>query len=128
MEMITALEDLGIHVLTKLANMIYDTGIFPDELSKSIFIAIPQTIGTTECELHRTISIMSHVTKTFLRVILITASSKVRPEISEEQYGFIQDKGTHNAIYILRTLVERAIKMQRDIFLCFIDYSKAFES
>ena len=31
--MITALEDLGIHVLTKLANMIYDTGTFPDELS-----------------------------------------------------------------------------------------------
>ena len=31
-EMITALEDLGIHVLTKLANMIYDTGTFLDEL------------------------------------------------------------------------------------------------
>ena len=39
----------------------------------------------------------------------------------------MQDKGTRNAIYILRTLAERAIEMQRDIFLCFIDYSKAFD-
>ena len=126
-EMITALEDLGIHVLTKLANMIYDTGTFPDELSKSIFIAIPKKIGTTEYELHRTISLMSHVTKIILRVILLRARSKIRPEISEVQYGFMQDKGTRNAIYILRTLEERAIEMQRDIFLCFIDYSKAFD-
>ena len=70
-EMITALEGLGIHVLTKLANMIYDTGTFPDELSKSIFIVIPKKIGTTECELHRTISLMSHVTKIILRVMLL---------------------------------------------------------
>ena len=39
----------------------------------------------------------------------------------------MQGKGTRNAIYILRTLAERAIEMQRDIFLCFIDYSKAFD-
>ena len=39
----------------------------------------------------------------------------------------MQEKGTRNAIYILRTLAERAIEMQRDILLCFIDYSKAFD-
>ena len=32
-----------------------------------------------------------------------------------------------NAIYILRILAERAIEMQRDVYLCFIDYSKAFD-
>ena len=107
--------------------MIYDTGTFPDELSKSIFIAIRKKIGTTECELHRTISLMSHVTKIILRVILLRARSKIRPEISEEQYGSMQNKRTRNAIYILRTLAERAIEMQRDIFLSFIDYSTAFD-
>ena len=66
---------------------------------------------------------MSHVAKIILRVLLLRARSKIRPEISEEQYGFMQDKGTRNAIYTLRTLAE----MQRDIFLCFIDYSKAFD-
>ena len=39
----------------------------------------------------------------------------------------MQNKGTRNAIYILRTLAERAIEMQKDVYLCFIDYSKAFD-
>ena len=32
-----------------------------------------------------------------------------------------------NAIYMLRTLTERAIEIQRDLYLCFIDYTKAFD-
>ena len=75
-------------------------------------MAIPKKIETIECELHRIISLMSHVTKIILRVIMIRARHKIRPEVSEEQYGFMQDKGTRNAIYILRVLLERAIEMQ----------------
>ena len=116
-EMISALEDLGIHVLTEFANKISDAGRFPDDLSKSIFIAIPKKIGTTECELHRTISLMSHVTKMILRVVMLRARNKIRPEISEEQYGVMQDKGTRNAIFILRIVAERAIEMQMDVYV-----------
>ncbi|GFO00845.1 endonuclease-reverse transcriptase [Plakobranchus ocellatus] len=45
----------------------------------------------------------------------------------EEQCGFVEDKGTSNAIYILRTLIERALEVQNDVYLCFIDYTKAFD-
>ena len=37
------------------------------------------------------------------------------------------DKGTTNAIFSLRTLMERAIDVQKDLYLCFIDYSKTFD-
>ena len=123
--MITALEDLGINVITKLANVIYDAGTFPDELSESIFIAIPEKIGTTEYGLHRAISLMSYVTKIIFRVVLVRAWSKISPEILEEQYGFMLDKGTRNSIYVLRTVAERTLVVQRDVFLCLVDYSKA---
>ena len=49
-------------------------------------------------------------------------------EVAEEQCGFVEGKGTRNAIYILRTLSERAVDMQNDLYLCFIDYTKAFET
>ena len=55
-EMIVALEELGIEQLTKFASKIYDAGTFPDDLSKSVFIALPKTKGATECELNRSIS------------------------------------------------------------------------
>ena len=47
--------------------------------------------------------------------------------IAEEQCGFVKDKGTINAIYMIRTLTERAIEIQKDLYLCFIDYTKAFD-
>ncbi|GFO41248.1 craniofacial development protein 2 [Plakobranchus ocellatus] len=40
-----------------------ERGLIPTDLSKSIFIALPKKPGATECELHRTISLMSHITK-----------------------------------------------------------------
>ena len=37
------------------------------------------------------------------------------------------DKGTRNAVFSLRTLMKRAIEVEKDLYLCFIDYSKAFD-
>ena len=37
------------------------------------------------------------------------------------------DKGTRNAIFTLRMLSERNIQHQQNIYICFIDYNKAFE-
>ena len=39
----------------------------------------------------------------------------------------MEDTGTRNAIFIVRTLCERAIEVQHDLYLCFIDYAKAFD-
>ena len=110
-EMIKALDDFGIEKLTVIANEIYDTGKIPQDLSKSIFIALPKKPGTIECELHRTISLMSHITKVILRVIMMRVRRCTKPEISQEQCGFVEDTGTRNAIFIVRTLCEQAIEV-----------------
>ena len=49
-------------------------------------------------------------------------------DISQVQYGFMPDRGTQNAIIVLRRLVERSIQKQKDVFTCFIYYSKAFNT
>ncbi|GFN78636.1 endonuclease-reverse transcriptase [Plakobranchus ocellatus] len=53
--------------------------------------------------------------------------NKIRPEIGDTQCGFVEGKGTTNAVYMLRMIIERALEMQKDIYLCFIDYTKAFD-
>ena len=53
--------------------------------------------------------------------------NKLQLEIVEEQFGFKKDSGTRNAIFLLRIISERAIAMQNDIYLAFIDYEKAFD-
>ena len=43
------------------------------------------------------------------------------------QYGFKKGKGTRNGKFILRMLIERAIEMQRKVYLCFVDFQKTFD-
>ena len=47
--------------------------------------------------------------------------------MQEEQYGFTEGKGTRNAIFNMRMITERAIEVQKNVFMCFIDYEKAFD-
>ena len=126
-EVVKALGDSTVDVLHDLANTICETGEIPEILQKSVFITIPKKIGVTECENFRTIAIMSHVIEIFLKICVLRMKNKIHPEISEEQYGFQSDKSTGNAIFFLRILSERAIEMQQDLQVCFIDYKKAFD-
>ena len=127
-ELIQSLGELGITKLTEVLNEIYNTGVIPPELTKSIFIVLPKKPGATLCGLHRTISIMSHVVKILLKILMKRARNKIRPEIPKTQCGFVEDCGTRNAIFMLRMLSERAIEMKQDLYLCFIDYTKAFDT
>ena len=99
--MILSLDELGVDAITNLVNKIYDTGEIPEDLTKSIFIAIPKKSGTTECKLHRAISLMSHVTKILLKILMMRMRNKIKSEIAEERYGFMTHKSTRNAIFIL---------------------------
>ena len=94
---------------------------FPSELNKFIFIGLPKVNGTIKCEKHRTISLMSHVTKLVLRIVMNRIRRRTLHEIAPEQYGFMPDKGTGNALFVLRMLVERSIEKQNDVYVCFID-------
>jgi len=75
---------------------------FPTEMCKSTFITLPKNPGATKRELHRTISLMSHPTKLLLRVLLDRLRGRTVGEVSEEQYGFTPDKGTRNAVFVLK--------------------------
>ena len=101
--------------------MIHNQGSFPSELNKYIFITLPKVIGTIKCEKHRTISLMSHVTKLVLLSVINRIRGRTLDEIAPVQYGFMPDKGTGNAIFVLRRLVERSVEKQRNVHTCFID-------
>ena len=52
-------------------------------------------------------------------------------EIREEQYGFVTDKETIDAIFILRQLQEKYLENDKElylVYLVFVDLEKAFDS
>ena len=80
-----------------------------------------------KCEKHRIISQISRLTKLLLQIIRNRAKGIIEYDISEEQYGFMKERGTRDAIFNLMVLCERAIDIQRKVYIIFLDYEKAFD-
>ena len=100
-ELLEALEDYGADKITTLINEINDSDNVPPDISESIYLALPKKPGATKCELHRTFSLMSNITKIHFRIIMMRVRYKTKPEIAEEQCGFVVGKDITNAIYTL---------------------------
>jgi hypothetical protein len=47
--------------------------------------------------------------------------------MAEEQAGFRKGRGTRDQIANMRWIIEKAKEYGKTIFMCFIDYSKAFD-
>ncbi|KAL1446089.1 hypothetical protein WDU94_009850 [Cyamophila willieti] len=68
-ELIKLLEDDGIDVLLDLLNAIYSSGKIPKSWLTSTFITLPKKNNPKECSDYRTIALMSHTLKLFLKII-----------------------------------------------------------
>ena len=62
-EMLRALDNQNIDVITNLCNIIYNSWVTPTDLKQSIFITLPKKSKTQTFTEYRAISLMSHITK-----------------------------------------------------------------
>ena len=77
----------------------------PEEWRRSVLIPIYKNKGDAQCcGNYRGINLMSHTMKVWERVI--EARLRDRVEISKQQYGFMPGKGTTDAMFALRILME----------------------
>ena len=49
-------------------------------------------------------------------------------ELPDVQAGFRKGRGTRDQIANIRWIMEKAREFQKNIYFCFIDYTKAFDS
>ncbi|GFR91497.1 RNA-directed DNA polymerase from mobile element jockey-like [Elysia marginata] len=106
-EMLKALGDFGIEVLTNLCNCMYSTAYIPEDLKTSVFILLPKKPKATDCSDYRTISLMCHILKLLLSIIMQRMSQKIERETSDRQTGFRKNSGTREAIFSLKVTAER---------------------
>jgi len=81
-----------------------------------------------QCENYRTIALVSHASKILLWIILERIRVKTETEIADEQAGFRQGRGTRDQITNLRILMHKAREHQQQLYMCFVDFRKAFDS
>ena len=68
---------------------------------------------------------MSHTMKVWDRII--EARLRDRVEISKQQYGFMPGKGTINAMFALRMLMEKYREGQKELHSVFVDLKKVYD-
>ena len=78
---------------------------------------LPKKPKAVNCIDFQTISLMSHVTKKILKIILYRNSAAIDREICEDQSGFRKGKGTREGIFYLSTINERYLEKQKDVYI-----------
>ena len=69
---------------------------------------------------------MSHTSKVMLK-ILQARQQYVNRDFPDVQAGFRKGRGTRDQIANIFWIIEKAREFQRSIYLCFIEYAKAFD-
>ena len=74
------------------------------------------------------IALISHTSKILLLRIVDRLKRKLELEQPEEQAAYRKGRGTRDMLVCLQVLMEKIIAVEQEIFIMFIDYSKAFDS
>ena len=100
------------------------------ELEKSVFIPIPKKGNAKECSNCCIIVLISHASKVTLRILQARFQQYIMyrvQQLSDVQAGFQKGRGTRDQVANIRWIIEKAREFQKNIYFCFINYTKAFD-
>ena len=80
-----------------------------------------------ECSHYCTIALISHASKVILKILQARLQQYVNRELPVVQAGFRKGRGTRDQIASIRWIIKKAREFQKNIYLCFTDYAKAFD-
>ena len=62
-----------------------------------------------------------------LKILQARLQQYMNYELSDVQSGFRKGRGTRDQIANIRLIIEKAREFQKNVYFCFIDYTKAFD-
>ena len=79
-------------------------------------------------ENYRAIALLSIPGKVFCKILMCRYSNIIEESISDSQFGFRPGRGTIDAIFIVRQIIEKAREHQVPLHIHFIDFKAAFDT
>ena len=95
-------------------------------LEKISFHSNPKKCNAKESSNYCTIALISHTSKVMLKIFQARLQQYVNRELPDVQAGFRKGRETRDQIANSCWIIEKAREFQKNIYFCFIDYSKAF--
>ena len=121
------LKDDAAKVLHSICQQIWKTQQWPQDWKRSVFIPIPKKGNAKEGSNYRTTVLISHASKIILKILQARLQQYMNGELPNVQAEFRKGKGTTDQIANIHQMMEKGREVQKNIYFCFIDYSKAFD-
>ena len=127
-ELLQILKDDAMRVLHSICQQIWKTQQWPQEWKKSVFILILKKGNAKECPNYRAIALISHVSKVMLKILQVRLQQYLSHELPDVQAGFRKGRGIRDQIANICKILKKAREFQKNIYFCFIDYTKGFDN
>ena len=93
-------------------------------LKKVYSFQSPKNGNAKECSNYHTIALISHASKVMLKILQDRLQQYMKRELPNVQADFRKGRGTRDQIANIHRITERAREFQRNIYFCFIDYTR----
>ena len=127
----TTTNSLGIKPLPKLFNKILKSGLFPEEWNYGLIRLIHKGLDVYDVNNYRGITLNCCLGKLFCAILYNRLNNILleRENIyCEKQVGFRKRKRTTDHIFLLRKIIKKYTLQNKILYICFADFSKAFDS
>ena len=74
-----------------------------------------------------TMILISHASKVMLKILQARLQQYVNCDLPDVQARFRKGRGTRDQIANICWIIEKAREFQKNIYICFIEYAKAFD-
>ena len=95
-ELFQILKDDAVKVLHSICQQIWKTQQWPQDWKMLVFIPIPKKDNAKEYSNYHTIALISHTSKTMLKILQVRLQQYVNCELSDVQAGFRKGRGTRD--------------------------------
>ena len=116
-----------ISILTNVFNHMLNTGHYPQQWSTGILTPVHKGGSRYDPKSYRGIIVLGKIFTSILNS-RITDWAEERSLIPESQIGFRKYRSTLNCIFILNTAIEVSIGQMKQLYVCYVDFKKAFDS
>lgn len=118
-----------IEDLTDIFNYIIENRKYPDIWAQGMRVPIPKPGNKLDVNNFRGITVLSVMTKIF--EIIVNKRFVFVKELTGTQDrnngGFVKGSRTADNMFILNGIIEKQMILRKPLFICFVDFSKAFD-
>ena len=126
-ELFQILKDDVVKGLHSICQQLWKTQQWLQAWKRSVFIPIPKKDNPKECSNYCIIALISPASKVMLKILQARLQQYMNRELPGIQAGFRKGRGTRDQIANIRCIIKKAREFQKNIYFCFIDYTKAFD-